>query len=194
MPNTVLHTLIVIHAISAVLMAWPFYALVLTGERGKLGPPLNRADNLQENIIRKQSHRCLVYQISLLITGIWIIMLKVDGALLHTFQTNLRMLAKLLLLILLVGMNIYMVFYLQRRIDENIALLPADPDVVPLIAKYRGRRRWMAAICLWYVLMAVVLGVQAWASFGQTFIILAAVVAALFVIRAYLRLSPWGWF
>ncbi len=194
MPNGFLHILIVIHAISAVLMAWPFYALILTGERGKLGPPLNRADNLQENIIRQQSHRCLVYQVSLLVTGALIIMLKADGALLHTFQTNLRMLAKLLLLMLLVGMNIYMVFYLQRRIDENIALLSAFPDVAPLIKKYRGRRRWMAAVCLWYVLMEVILGVQAWSSFGQTFIILAAIVAALFVLRAYLRLSPWGWF
>ncbi|MDP6769740.1 MAG: hypothetical protein QF704_03480 [Anaerolineales bacterium] len=193
MSNIIVNTLIIVHAVAAIFMAWPFYALILTGERSKLEPPFNIADDLQENIIRTQSYRCLVYQISLLISGIIIIILKTDGELLQTLQTNLRMLAKMLLIMLLVGMNIYMVFYLQERIDKNIHLLPKNPSVAPLIAKYRGRRRWMAAVCLWYVLMAVILGVQAWVSFGQNFIIVSAVIAALFVLRAYQRLSPFGW-
>ncbi|HJO91449.1 MAG TPA: hypothetical protein QF606_07250, partial [Anaerolineales bacterium] len=129
MSNIIVNILIIVHAVAAIFMAWPFYALILTGERSKLEPPFNIADDLQENIIRAQSYRCLVYQISLLISGITIIILKTDGELLQTLQTNLRILAKVLLVVLLVCMNIYMVFYLQERIDKNIRLFPENPRV-----------------------------------------------------------------
>ncbi len=190
--DTFLHILIVFHAITSILMAWPYYALIITGERAKLGPPRDRADNYQENIIRQQSFRCLVFQITLLVSGILIILLKVDTGLVATLLANLRLLAKLLLVLLLVGMNIYMVYYLQPRIDKNLGADAADTNAAGLVAKYRGRRRWMAAMCLWYVLMAVILGVQVWASFGQTFILVSAVIAALFVWRTYKTLSPFG--
>ncbi len=192
MANTFLHILIVIHAVTSILMAWPYYALIVTGEKAKLGPPRDRTDDYQENIIRQQSYRCLVFQITLLVTGTLIILLTVDDGLLLTLQTNLRMLAKLLLVLLLVGMNIYMVFYLQMKIDKNMAVDPYDQKAARQVAKYRFRRRWMAAMCLWYVLMAVILGVQVWTSFGRNFILTAAVIAALFVWRTYKGLSPWG--
>ena len=88
MSNIIVNILIIVHAVAAIFMAWPFYALILTGERSKLEPPFNIADDLQENIIRAQSYRCLVYQISLLISGITIIILKTDGELLQTLQTH----------------------------------------------------------------------------------------------------------
>jgi hypothetical protein len=96
--------------------------------------------------------------------------------------------------LLLVVMNIYMVYYLQPRIDKLLDVDPANEVAAKTLGKYRGRRRWMAAICLWYVLMAVILGVQVWNSFGMIFILIAAGVAALFVLRAYLKLSPFGFF
>jgi hypothetical protein len=192
LPTTFLHILIVIHAVTSILMAWPYYALIVTGERAKQGPPRDRADHLQENIIRQQSFRCVVFQVTLLVTGILIIIMKVDAGLMATLLANLRLLAKLLLVLLLVGMNIYMVFYLQPRIDKGLEAESADTEAARLMAKYRGRRRWMAAVCLWYVLMAVMLGVQAWTSFGRPFILVSAVVGALFVWRTYRKLSPFG--
>lgn len=192
MSEVLLRVLIVIHAITSILMAWPYYALIVTGERVKLGAPRDRSDDFMENIIRQQSFRCVIFQLTLLISGAVIIHMRTDGLLIDTLQTNLRLLGKVILVLLLVGMNIYMVFYLQPRIDKNLEADPSDQAAAAQVKKYRFRRRWMAAVCLWYVVMAVILGVQAWASFGIGFIIAAAVVAALFVLNTYLRLSRFG--
>jgi hypothetical protein len=192
MSEVLLRILIVVHAVTSIFMAWPYYALIITGERVKLGPPRDRADDYMENIIRQQSFRCVIFQLTLLVSGAVIIHMKTEGALVDTLSTNYRLLAKVLLVLLLVGMNIYMVFYLQPRIDRHLEANPSDSEASRLAAKYRGRRRWMAAVCLWYVLMAVMLGVQAWASFGIGFIIVAAIVGAIFVLNTYLRLSPFG--
>jgi hypothetical protein len=186
--------LIVIHAVSALLMAWPFYGTIITGERMRLGPPVDRADTYMENIIRQQSYRCVVYQVTMFVTGAWIVFLRVGGDWQAIYTANFLLLAKVLLVVLLVGMNTYMVFYLQPRIDKYLGTAKNSEDDSKQLGKYRGRRRWMAAVCLWYVLMAVILGVQVWDSFGQMFILVAAAIAGLFVLRAYKGLSPYGFF
>jgi hypothetical protein len=186
--------LIVIHAVSALLMAWPFYGTIITGERMRLGPPVDRADTYMENIIRQQSYRCVVYQVTMFVTGAWIVFLRVGGNWQAIYSANYLLIAKVLLVVLLVGMNTYMVFYLQPRIDKLLGSAKNSEDDSKQLGKYRGRRRWMAAVCLWYVLMAVILGVQVWDSFGQMFILVAAVIAGLFVLRAYKGLSPYGFF
>lgn len=189
-----LHLLQIAHAVTAVLMAWPFYALLITGERIRLGPPLDRADAYMENIIRQQTVRCLVFQLTLLVTGLLIAYLRVGPQWLATLTgANLRLLGKEVLVLLLLGMTLYMHFYLQPRIDRLLQAAPADPEAGREAGRLRGRRRWMAAICLWYVLVAVILGVQAWQSFGRPFTIVLAGIAALFVWRVYRGLVPWGW-
>lgn len=189
-----LHLLKVIHVVTAVLMAWPYYALIITGERIRLGPPLDRTDAYMENIIRQQTLRCMVFQITLLVTGPLIVYLRAGPAWLPTLTgANLRLLSKEILVLLLLGMSVYMHFYLQPHIDRFLHVAPEDPEAGKEAARLRGRRRWMAAVCLWYVLVAVILGVQAWQSFGRAFTIALAGVAALFVWRVYHGLAPWGW-
>jgi hypothetical protein len=49
----------VVHIISAILMAWPYYALVAVNQRVKLGPPLgDRADTYIENLEPHHSLLC----------------------------------------------------------------------------------------------------------------------------------------
>jgi hypothetical protein len=175
-------------------MAWPYYGTIITGERVKLGAPKDRADIFMENIIRQQSIRCMIFQITMFVTGALIVYIRTDGVFLPTFFANLRLAAKVILVLLLVVMNIYMVYYLQPRIDKLLDVDPSDEAAAKTLGKYRGRRRWMAAVCLWYVLMAVILGVQVWNSFGMIFILVVAGVAAIFVLRVYLKLSPYGFF
>lgn len=192
--HMLLHLLQILHAITAVFMAWPFYALLITGERIRLGPPLDRADTYMETIIRRQTVRCLVFQTTLLVTGLLMVYLRVGPKWLPTLTgANLRLLGKEVLVLLLLGMTLYMHFYLQPRIDGLLQATSGNPQAGQEAARLRGRRRWMAAICLWYVLVAVILGVQAWQSFGRPFTIVLAGVAALFVWRAYRGLVPWGW-
>jgi hypothetical protein len=52
----------VVHVITALLMAWPFYALLAVNQRARLGPPLDdRADAHLENIIK---YRTVPYRAS----------------------------------------------------------------------------------------------------------------------------------
>ena len=48
--ETVISILKVIHILTAILMAWPFYALVAVNQRIRLGPPLgDRADTYMDS-------------------------------------------------------------------------------------------------------------------------------------------------
>jgi len=189
-----LHLLQIMHAVTAVFMAWPFYALLITGERMRLGPPLDRADTYMENIIRRQTVRCLVFQVTLLLTGVLIVYLRSGAAWAPTLTgANLRLLGKEVLVLLLLGMTLYMYFYLQPRIDRLLQAAAGDPRATQEAGRLRRLRRQMAGICLWYVLVAVILGVQAWQSFGALFTMVMAGLAALFVWRVYRGLVPWGW-
>lgn len=181
-----LHLLQVLHAVTAVLMAWPFYALLITGERIRLGPPLDRTDIYMESIIRHQTVRCIVFQLTLLVTGLLIVRLRMGPWWLQTLTGgNLRLLGKEVLVLLLFAMALYMHFSLQPRIDRLLSAAAPGTEAARELGRLRGRRRWMAAVCLWYVLVAVLLGLQAWQSFGRPFTLAVAGVAALFVLRAY---------
>lgn len=194
MTATLLPVLQVVHGVTAVLMAWPFYALLITGERARLGPPLDRADAYLENIVGPQTVRCLVYQLTLLVTGPLIVYLRMgDGTLGLLTGANRRLLGKEALLLLLVGMGLYMHLHLQPRIDRALQAAASDPGAGRLLARLRGRRRWMAAVCLWYVLVAVILGLQAWQPFGLRLTLVLAGAAGLFVWRAFRGPVRWGW-
>ena len=53
--DDVISLLRVVHIVNAVLMVWPFYALVAVNQRGRLGQPLgDRADTYMENIIKNR--------------------------------------------------------------------------------------------------------------------------------------------
>ena len=191
---TALHVLQVLHGVTAVLMAWPFYALLITGERARLGPPLDRTDTYMETLIRHQTVRCLVYQVTLLITGPLIVVMKAGSAAPAILAGgNLRVLAKEGLVLLLLGMALYMHFYLQPRINRLVADGAPSAEARSALARLRGRRRWMAAVCLWYVLVAVTLGLQVWQPFGRSLTLVMAGVAALFVVRVHRTRMRWGW-
>ncbi|MDE3091179.1 MAG: hypothetical protein KGJ80_17555, partial [Chloroflexota bacterium] len=64
----------VVHVITAILMAWPAYALVAVNQRGRLGPPLgDRADQYLENVVRNRVVPCYVFQLTALVSGIWLV-------------------------------------------------------------------------------------------------------------------------
>ncbi|HSQ78226.1 MAG TPA: hypothetical protein VLN91_04975, partial [Nitrospirota bacterium] len=60
---TLIGILRVVHVVNAVLMAWPFYALVAVNQRGRLGPPVgDRVDLYMENIIKNRTVPCFIFQ------------------------------------------------------------------------------------------------------------------------------------
>jgi len=190
-----LNLLRVIHITSVILMAWPFYALVAVNQRARLGPPLgDRADTYLENIIKNRTIPCYVFQLSALLSGLLIILLRGLG--LSYVLANPILAAKLGLLIALGALLTYVYTALQPKIDASfheLASGAASQDLTQRIASLRLRRKRVASICLFCVLTAAMLGLQVWAAFPIWLTAVLVLVIAAFVWRAYSSVTPYGW-
>ena len=110
----------VIHIITAILMAWPAYALVAVNQRGRLGPPLgDRADTYMENIIKNRVVPCFVFQVTVGVTGLALVLLRGFG--LGALVTIPVLGLKFLLLVFVMGLLGFVHFNLQPQIDVLFA-------------------------------------------------------------------------
>lgn len=192
--NEVISVLRVVHVITAILMAWPIYALVAVNQRVKLGPPLgDRADTYMENIVKNRTVPCFVFQGTVLISGLTLIYLR--GQNLNSLVTNPALGLKFLLLVLMAGLLSYVHFSLQPRIDGLFADAgnPIKADRATLIGSLRARRKRMASICMFAALTSAMLGMQVWMPFPQWLSITLVVAIGLFTWRAYQSETPYGW-
>ena len=193
--ETVLSIVKVVHIVTAVLMAWPFYALVAVNNRGRLGPPLgDRADTYLESIIKNRTVPCFIFQATALVTGLALILLRGMG--LAVLITNAALGLKFLLLVLIAGVLSYVHFSLQPAIDRLFATASGNPiskEAAAQIHTLRLRRKQLAAVCLFSVLAMVMLGVQVWAAFPLWLTVVLAAAIAAFTWRAYTTLTRYGW-
>ncbi len=184
----------VVHVINAVLMAWPFYALVAVNNRGRLGPPLgDRADTYMENIIKNRTVPCFVFQGTALVTGFALVFLRGSGF--GALVTNAALGLKFLLLVLITWLLAYVHFTLQPALD---GLFGAAGNAIPKevagqIQTLRLRRKRIASVCLFSVLTMVMLGVQVYSPFPLWLTLVLIVAIALFTKRAYDSVTPYGW-
>lgn len=185
----------VVHVVTAVLMAWPFYALVAVNNRARLGPPLGgRADTYMENIIKNRTIPCFIFQATAMVTGLALILLRGLGP--RALTTNPALGVKFLLLLLIAGLLAYVHFTLQPAIDKLFTASNGNsvpPQTATRIQTLRLRRKRIAAICLFSVLAMVVLGVRVWKPFPVWLTALLRVVIAIFTRRAYSSVTPYGW-
>ncbi|MBI4421963.1 MAG: hypothetical protein HY560_14155 [Gemmatimonadetes bacterium] len=191
---TVIAVLRIAHVLTAVLMAWPYYALLVVNQRARLGPPLgDRADVYLENIIKNRTIPCFVFQATALITGLALLFAQGlgPGALLTTPALGV----KFVLLLAIAASLSYVHFRLQPQIDALLAQAgPAPaPDLVARIGALRLQRKRMATGCLFVVLVSVVLGVHARgvSTLGVTLFLIVA--TGLFSWRTYRSVTPYGW-
>lgn len=184
----------VLHVVTAVLMAWPAYALVAVNQRVSLGPPLgDRTDTYMENILKNRVVPCFVFQATVLITGLLLVLLPGLG--LGVLVTNWVLGLKLLLLLLISGLLAYVHVSLQPKIDALFAQAgnPVPADVGARIGALRLRRKRLASICMFVVLTEVVLGVQVWPHFPLWLTALLILAVAAFTWRTYRSVTPYGW-
>ncbi len=184
----------VVHVVNAVLMAWPFYALVAVNNRGRLGPPLgDRADTYMENTIKNRTIPCFVFQGTALVTGFALMFLRGSG--LDALVTNPALGLKFLLLLLITGLLAYVHVTLQPAIDGlfSAAGNPIPKEVAGQIQTLRLRRKRIASVCLFSVLTMVMLGVQVYNPFPLWLTLILIVAIALFTKRAYDSVTPYGW-
>ncbi len=192
--DTLISVFQVVHILNAILMAWPFYALVAVNQRARLGPPVgDRIDTYMENIIKNRTLPCFIFQATALVTGLGLILLH--GMDLDALWTNPLLGLKLLLLVPIAGLLAYVHLRLQPEVDRLFATAdgPVPPDVAQQIGALRLRRKRMASVCMFVVLTASMLGVQVWANFPLwlTLVLIGAI--GLFTWRAYKSVTPYGW-
>ena len=184
----------VVHIITAILMAWPFYALVAVNQRVKLGPPLgDRADTFMENIVKNRTIPCFVFQGTVLISGLALMYLR--GQNLSLLVTNLAVGLKFILLLLMAGLLTYVHISLQPRIDAlfSESELPIGADRASLIGALRGQRKRMASICMFAAFTSAMFGMQVWIPFPLWLTALLVLAIGLFTWRAYSSETPYGW-
>jgi len=192
---TLVSVLQVLHVLAAILMAWPFYALVAVNERARLGPPVgDRLDNYLESVLKGRVFPCFVFQATVMGTGLGLIVLHGLGF--EALLVNPALGAKFSLLILIGVLLGYVHRKLQPKIDALFATSPHGPvslDTAKAIASLRLRRKRLASICLFSVLTMAMLGVQVWGPFPSWLSLLLLGALALFTYRAYRSTTPYGW-
>lgn len=193
MPN-LYQILKIIHIFSAIFMAWPYYALVASSQRGRLGTPLGGPeDTYFENLVKDRVIPCYVFQGTALVTGFALVFL--NGLGLDAMVTNPMLGLKLLLGAGITGLLTYVYLRLQPQIDDLFAQggKPIPANVASRIGALRRRRTRLATVCLSLVLVVSMLGVQVWAPFPVWLTAVLVIAIAAFTWRAYKTASPWGW-
>ncbi|MHA2225557.1 MAG: hypothetical protein ACXAC8_10160 [Candidatus Hodarchaeales archaeon] len=190
----------IIHVVNAVLMAWPFYALVAVNQRVKLGPPLgDRVDTYMENIIKNRTIPCFVFQVTAMVTGLLLVLDLYNYDIVNSLgalMTNLFLGLKFSLLVLIATLLSYVHLNLQPRIDNLFAQIEgnsAPTELAKKIGVLRLQRKRMASVCLFVVLTEVILGVQTWLAFDLLFFGVLVLLVAAFTWRTYQSEIPYGW-
>jgi hypothetical protein len=184
----------VIHIITAILMAWPFYALVVVNTRARLGPPLgDRVDMYMETIIRNRAVPCFIFQATALVSGLTMVFLSGEG--LGGLILYPALGFKVALLLWISSLLSYVHFRLQPQIDalfDEYSSASAQ-EVAARIGRLRLQRKRVASLCLFIVLTISMLGVQAWRPFPWWLTVVLLFAMGVFVWRAYRGVPRFGW-
>ena len=117
-----------LHVMSFVFMSVPLFNLIVVNERALLGVNFNYyADRYMENIIRHGASRCFVFQSSVFVTGILLLIFGDLG--IAELWSSWVMLAKVILLFALMGMLSFIHFRLQPKIEEHMSTVGPDSDI-----------------------------------------------------------------
>ncbi|MCK5319043.1 MAG: hypothetical protein KAJ55_14100, partial [Anaerolineales bacterium] len=184
----------VVHIISAILMAWPFYALVAVNQRVKLGPPLgDRVDIYIENLIKNRTIPCFVFQGTVGISGLALIFLR--GQNLGVLVTSPALGLKFILLLMMAVLLSYVNNSLQPRVDALFAEEgnPIAADRASRIGALRTRRKKLASVCMFLAFTSAMLGMQVWVPFPLWLSAILVIAIGLFTWRAYQSEIPYGW-
>lgn len=184
------------HVMSFVFMSVPLFNLIVVNERAKLGVPFNYyADRYMENIIKRGATRCFVFQSTVLITGILLLILGPLG--ITALWSNWILLVKMLLLFTLMGLLSYVHFSLQPKIESLLSGISPETivldDFAARLKPYRVRRKKLATFCLFLVITIIILGLQVYSTFSPILTIALIGLAAVFAFRVNKTLLRFGW-
>jgi hypothetical protein len=172
------------------------FNLIVANERVLLGISFNyEADNHLENIIKNGVKWCYIFQVTILITGILLLVFGDIG--IKALWLDWIVLSKTIIVFILMGTISVVHFKIQPKIESFLTVLTTGselPDNLILQLKpYRILRKWMTAFYLFLVITAIVLGNQVYATFNPVLTIILIVLAGIFSIKADKILIRFGW-
>ena len=193
--NVVIEVLRVIHLFTAIMMAWPFYALVAVNQRIRLGTPLgDRTDLYMENIIKNRTVPCLIFQFTAGITGVILMLLR--GMPLGALYTNYAIAIKVVLLAFVIGLLSHVHLNLQPKVDALFAQAGDGtmlPELAEKIGALRKRRTSFATTCLFCVLIISLMALQVWVMYPLWLngVLVGAIIV--FTWRTFNSYMAYGW-
>ena len=185
-----------LHILSFVFMSIPLFNLIVVNERAMMGSGFVYAtDRYMENIIRRGASRCFVFQTSVLVTGV--LLLVFGGLGLEALWQNWVVLVKTLLVLSLMGLLSYVHLGLQPQIEARFAEISPDGPIPENfgaeLKPIRVRRKNLATFCLFLVITAIILGMQVYVTHSLRMNLILIAFAALFAWRANKTLIRFGW-
>ncbi len=190
------NVLIFLHVMGFVFMSTPMFNLIVVNERALLGSSFNYyADRYMENIIRHGAIRCYVFQWTVLISGVLLLIFGPLG--IEALWTSWVVLAKTLIVFTMMGLLSYVHFSLQPKIESFMSKIGPE-DAVPdgfsaQMRPYRVRRKRLATFCLFLVISAIILGLQVYDTFSPILTFMLIGIGALFAWKANKTLMRLGW-
>lgn len=194
--DTIYNLLKFLHVLGFVFMSTPLFNLIVVNERTLLGPSFSYPlDRYMENIIRRGAYRCFVFQFTVLVSGLLLLILGPLG--IQSLWLRWIILAKTIILLTLMGLLSYVHFKLQPRIESLMAKIGPE-DIVPdgfaaQLKPIRARRKKLATFCLFFVVTAIILGLQVFGIFSPALTIALIGAGALFAWKASRTLIRFGW-
>lgn len=185
-----------LHVMAFVFMSVPLFNLIIVNERALLGVSFDYyTDRYMENIIRRGATRCFMFQSTVGISGV---LLLIFGSLgIEALWSSWIVLVKTLLLFTLMSLLSYVHFNLQPKIESLLANLgpesPVPDDFAAQLKPYRVRRKKMATFCLFLVITTIILGLQVYQIFSPILTVVLIGLAAVFAFRANKTLLRFGW-
>jgi hypothetical protein len=176
-------------------MSTPLFNLILVNERAALKAPQAYLPlRYMENIISRNAKRCYFFQLTVLISGLGLVLYTGPG--LKLIFTELTIGLKTSILFLMMGFLSYVHFGIQPKIENLLVKVSSDPvpeEIIAQLKPLQSRRKKLASFCLFLVLVAIILGAQVYSHFplSMTFILIA--LSALFTWRAFKSLMNYGW-
>ena len=185
-----------LHVMSFVFMSVPLFNLIVVNERALFGSSFNYpVDRYMENIIKHGANRCFVFQSSVFLTGVLLLVFGPLG--IHALWANGIIAVKTILLFALMGLLSYVHFKLQPKIENILANHSPDaplPDSLFSVLKtYRAQRKRLATFCLFIVITIIILGLQVYGTFSPVLTIGLIGLDGLFAWRVSKTLIRFGW-
>jgi len=149
-----------------------------------------------ENLIKHGAKRCFVFQTTVLITGILLLIFGDLG--ISSLWNNWVVLVKTLFLFSLMSLLSKVVFRIQPEIEAILYKVkpedPPSPDIAGQLKPHRAKRKKFANSCLFLVIATIILGLQVREAFNPILTIAFIVFAWLFARRATRTTVCLGWF